>query len=67
MEKQIHWELCKRLYFVKAKELYILKPKAIQKNGMRKILWEFKIHTDYEISTSETNLALIEKNEITFF
>ena len=43
MDKEIYWELCKKLKFDHATKWYMRKLESVQKNETHKILWNFEI------------------------
>ena len=61
MGKVIHWELCKKLKFDSTTRWYMRNSESFLKNETHKILWDFKIQTDYLIPTRRSNLLIIEK------
>ena len=36
---------------------------SVRKNGMHKLLWDFKIQTDYMISARRSDLEIVTKNK----
>ena len=43
VEKEIHWELCKKLKFDHTNKWYKQNPESAQENETQKILWDFEI------------------------
>ena len=60
--KVIHWELCKKLKFDHTKKSYMHGPKSALKNEMHKLLWDFEIQIDHQISTRRPDLIIINNN-----
>ena len=48
--KVIHRELCKKLKFDHTKKWYMHNPESVLENETHKLLWDFDIKTDHQIS-----------------
>ena len=59
--KVIHRELCKKFRFDDTNKWYIDNATSILENETYKHLWDFKIQTDYLISTKQPDLIIINK------
>ena len=60
--KVIHWELCKKLKFDYTNKWCMYNPESVLKNEMRKILWDFEIQTDHQISARWPDLVIVKKS-----
>ena len=65
MGKVIHWELCKKLKSDHTNNWYIHNPKPIQEKETHKLLWDFEIQTDHQISAGRPDLVIINKKKKT--
>ena len=59
--KLILWELCKKLKFNHANKYSTHKPKSVKEKEMHKILWDFVMKTDHNISARRPGLVIITK------
>ena len=57
----IHWELYKKLKFDHVNTWYIHNLESALKNETHKILWNFDIHTDHQISARQSDLVIFSK------
>ena len=60
-ERRSTGKLCNRLKFVYVVKLYMYKPESVQANVTHKLLWNFEIQIDYEISVKRPDHLLINK------
>ena len=60
---RIHWELCKRLKFDHTTKWYMYKPESVLENEMNKILWDFKMLSDFLISARRPDQVLTKKKK----
>ena len=58
MGKEIHWELCKKLKFIRTIKWYMHKAESVLENEMHKILWSFEIQTDHQIQAKKPDFWL---------
>ena len=65
VEKDIHWELCKKFKFDHMNKWYMHNPESVQENEMHKILWDFEIQTDHLILAKRPNLVIVHKKKRT--
>ena len=63
VEKVIYWKLCKRLNSDHATKCYMHRPESVLENETHKILWDFKVQTDYLISVRRLDQVLINKQK----
>ena len=61
--KVIHRELCNKSKFDYTNECYMHNPKSVQENKTLRILWDFKIQTDYLISARQSEQMIIYGNK----
>ena len=64
--KVIHWEMCKKFTFDHANKWYMQNPAPVLENDTHKLLWNFDIHTDHQISTRRPDLIIINKKKREF-
>ena len=50
VDKEIHWEMCKKIKFDHTNKWYMHNPASVLKNDTQKLLWDFDIQTDHLIS-----------------
>ena len=55
----INWELCEKFTFDHTNKWYIYNQESVFENKMRKILWGFKIQTDYLISARRPEQVIV--------
>ena len=48
--KVIHWEMCKNFKFDHANKWYMHNSASVLENDTHKLLWDFDIQTDHQIS-----------------
>ena len=65
LEKVIHWELCKKFKFDHANKWYMHNLKSVLENETRKILWDFNIQIDHQISARWLDLVIVNKKQRT--
>ena len=63
MGKLIHRELCKKLKFDHTNKWYKRNPDSVLENETHKILWDFEIQTDHQISARQPDLIIINKKK----
>ena len=61
--KVIHWEMCKKLKFDQTNKWYMHNPAAVLENYTYKLLWNFDIQTDHQISARRPDLIIIKKKK----
>ena len=61
--KVIHWELGKNLKFDHTNKWYMHNPESVLENEMHKLLWDFEIQTDHQISARRPDLKIINKKK----
>ena len=59
--KILHWKLCEKRGFNKAKKWYIHKPEKVLESEDCKILWNFPIQTDKNLGYNRLYITFIEK------
>ena len=59
----IHWELCKKLQFDLTNKAYKHNPESVLENETHKLLWNFEIQTDHQISARRPDLIIINKKK----
>ena len=64
MRKMIHTELCKKFKFYHTKKWYMLNLESVLENETHKILWDFDIQTDHQISARRPDLVIINKKKM---
>ena len=55
----IHWEMWKKFKFDHANKWYIHNPAYVLENDTHKLLWDFDIQTDHQISARRPDLIII--------
>ena len=65
VSKVIHRELFKKLKFDHMNKWYMHNPESILENEINKLLWDFEIETDHQISARQPDLIIINKNKRT--
>ena len=63
--KVIHWEMCRKFQFDHTNEWYMHNPAPVLENDSHKLLWDFKIQTDYQIPTRRPDLIIINTKKRT--
>ena len=61
--KVIHWEMWNKFKFDHANKWYMLNPEPVLQNDTHKLLWEFDMQTDHQISGRKPNLIIICKKK----
>ena len=61
--KVIHWEMCKKLKFDHANKWYMHNPEAVLENDTHKLLWDFNIQTNHQISARRPDLIIINNKK----
>ena len=61
--KIIHKEMCKKFKFDHTNEYYRHNPAYVLENDAHKLLWNFDIQTDYQISARTPDLIIIKKKK----
>ena len=61
--KVIHWEMCKKCQFDHANKWYMYNPEPVQENNTHKLLWDFDIQTNHQISARRPDLIIINKKK----
>ncbi len=61
--KLIHWEMCKKFKFDHTNKWYMHNPAPVIENDTHKLLWDFNIHTDHQISTRRLVLTIIDNKK----
>ena len=57
--KVIYWELCKKLIFDHTNKWYMYNPEYVLENETHKLLWDFEIQTDHQISARRPDQVII--------
>ena len=63
VSKVIHWEMCKKLKFDHTNKWYKQSPAPVLENNTHKLLWDFDIHTNHQISARRPDLIIINKKK----
>ena len=63
VSKVIHWEMCKKFKFDHANKKYLNNLAPVLENDTRKLLWDFDIQTDHQISARKLDLIIIKKKK----
>ena len=61
--KVIHWKLCEKWGFEKAKKWYMHQPERVLESAHCKILWDFRIQTDKQLEHNRPDITVIEKKD----
>ena len=61
--KVIHWDMCKKLKFDHINKWCMQNPAPVLENNMHKLLWDFDIQTDHQISARRPDLIIINKKK----
>ena len=61
--KVIHLELCKKFKFDQADKHYMHNLESVLENDIYKILWDFEIQTDHQISVRRTDLVIEDEKQ----
>ena len=61
--KVIHWEFCKKFEFGHTNKWYTHNPASVLENETHKLLWDFDIQTDHQISTRWPELIIVYKKK----
>ena len=59
VDKVIHRELCKKFQFDHMNKWYMYNPESVLENNMHKLLWDFDIQTDHQVSARRPDLIII--------
>ena len=60
--KVIHWEMCKKFKFDLTNKWYMHNLASLLENDTHKLLWDFDIQTDYQISGRRPDLIIINNH-----
>ena len=63
MGEMIRWELCKKFKFGHTNKWYIHNTESALENETNKLLWDFEIQKDHEISARRPDLEIVNKNK----
>ena len=63
MGKMIDWELCKKFRFDHTSKWYMHKPEPVPENETHKLLYDFKIQRNHQISANQPDLIIINKKK----
>ena len=55
------WELRKKFKFHPSNKWYMHNPESVQKNETHKILWDFVIETNPQISVRRSDIVIVDK------
>ena len=58
-----NWEMCKKFKFDSANKWYMYNPAPVLENATHKLLWDFDIKTDHQISARRPDLIIINKKK----
>ena len=61
--KVIHWEMCRKFKFDHTNKWYMHNPAPVLENDIHKLLWDFDIQTDHQISARGPDLIIIKKKK----
>ena len=61
--KLIHWELCKKFKFDHTNKWFLHNPASVLENETYKLLWNFDIQTNHQISARRPDLIIINNNK----
>ena len=61
--KVINWEMCKKFKFDHTNKWYKHNPVPVLENDTHKLLCDFDIHTDHQISTRRPDLIIINNKK----
>ena len=61
--KGIHLKICKKFKFDHTNKWYMHNPALVLENVIHKLLWDFDIHTDHQISARRPDLIIINKKK----
>ena len=61
--KVIHWEMCKKFKNDHPKKWYMHNTAPVLENDTHKLLWDFDIQTDHQISARRPDLIIINKKK----
>ena len=64
VSKVIHWKLYKKFKCDHTNKLYLHNPASVLENDTHKLLWNFDIQTDHQISARRSNLIINKKREL---
>ena len=64
MGKVIHWELCKKLNFDHTNKWYMHNQESVVEKETHKLLWDFEIQTDHQISARPDLIIINNKKRI---
>ena len=63
--KVIHWEMRKKFKFDHSNKWCMHNPAPVLENNTHKLLWDFDIHTDHQISARRPDLIIMNKKKRT--
>ena len=63
--KATHWDICKHKGFQVTDKWYTHETESVVENDYYKILWDFDVQTDHEISARRPDLIIINKEKKT--
>ena len=63
--KVIHWELCRKFEFDHTNKWQMHNPPSVLENEMHKLLWDFEIQMDHQISIRQPDIIIINKKKRT--
>ena len=61
--KEIHWEMCEKFKFDHTNKWYMHNRAPVLENDTHKLLWNFYIHTDHQISARRPDLIIINRKK----
>ena len=65
--KVIHWEMCMKFKFDHTNKWYMHNPAPVLEYDTHKLLWDFGIHTDHQISARRPDFIIINKKKKRIF
>ena len=61
----VHWDFLGKCGFSRVDKWYEHQPETVLENNDYKLLWDYNIHTDHQISARRPDLVVINKQEQT--
>ena len=67
MGKVTDEEVCKKFKFDRANKWYMHNPESVPENETHKVVWDFDIQTDHQISARRPYLVIVNKKQKTYW
>ena len=61
VRRYVHWQICERLGFIRARLWYEHEPERVVENQNFKILWDFTIQCDHMTEAKRPNIVVLIK------